>query len=89
MAVYFLISSIVFFVGSVILMWQDLKVLSVLALVLAISINLTAVVHYIELGRVRGLVESGKYEIVTNEDYSKKYLKDECLKISDYYLRKK
>lgn len=89
MALYLLLSSIVFFAGSVLLMWQNFKILSVLSLVLAISINLTAVVHYIELGRARGLVESCKYEIVTNEDYSKKYLKDECLKISGYYLRKK
>lgn len=37
-------------------------------------------------GRVRGLTESGKYEIVTNEDYSLNELKT-FIKINDFYLK--
>lgn len=37
-------------------------------------------------GRVRGLVDSGKYEIVSNEEYSLNELKT-FTKIDDFYLK--
>ena len=39
-------------------------------------------------GKIQALVESGKYEIVTNEDYSLKEL-DEFINIGDVYLKEK
>ena len=38
------------------------------------------------VGRVNGLVESGKYEIVTNDDYSMNEL-EKFLKINGVYLK--
>ena len=38
------------------------------------------------VGRVKGLVESGKYEIVTNDDYSMNEL-EKFLKINGVYLK--
>lgn len=52
---------------------------------LAISIPLTAYNINIET-RVKALVESGKYEIVTNEDYSLKEL-EQFMNVGGVYLK--
>lgn len=56
---------------------------AVIALGLTLSFGTLGVY---ERGRINGLVESGKYEIVTNEDYSMKELQ-EFKKVGDYYLK--
>ena len=42
--------------------------------------------YFYEEGEVQGLLCSGKYEIVSNEDYSLNELKS-FIKINDYYLK--
>ena len=63
---------------------------AVMGIILGLIFNLVAVVWGIEygknVGRVNGLVESGKYEIVTNDDYSINEL-EKFLKINGTYLK--
>ena len=63
---------------------------ALLGLIMGLVFNLVATVWGIEygknIGRVNGLVESGKYEIVTNDDYSMNELK-RFLKINGTYLK--
>ena len=63
---------------------------ALLGLIIGLVFNLAATVWGIEygknIGRVSGLVESGKYEIVTNDDYSMKDL-ETFLKINGTYLK--
>ena len=63
---------------------------AILGIILGLVFNLTAIFWGIEygknIGRVNGLLESGKYEIVTNDDYSNKEL-EKFLKINGIYLK--
>ena len=63
---------------------------ALLVLIVGLAFNLVATVWGIEygknIGRVNGLVESGKYEIVTNDDYSMNEL-EKFLKINGIYLK--
>ena len=63
---------------------------ALLGLIMGVVLFLAAAVWGIEygksIGRVNGLVESGKYEVVTNNDYSMKEL-ETFLKINDTYLK--
>lgn len=56
----------------------EFTVLKVVTFVFALVFNVIAVILGVysgrSIGRAEGLVESGKYEIVTNEDYSIKEL---------------
>ena len=65
-------------------------VLKVVIFVFGIALNIAAMAFGISFGenegKVEGLVESGKYEIVTNEDYSLKEL-ETFLKINGVYLK--
>ena len=65
-------------------------VLKVVIFVFGIALNIAAVLSSVsfgeDVGKVEGLVESGKYEIVTNEDYSLKEL-ETFLKINGVYLK--
>lgn len=69
---------------------DEATVLKVVIFVFGIVLNIAAVVSSIgfgeDVGKVEGLVESGKYEIVTNEDYSLKEL-ETFLKINGVYLK--
>ena len=66
------------------------EVLKVAIFVFGIALNMAAMIFGIKFGenegKVDGLVESGKYEIVTNEDYSLKEL-ETFLKINGVYLK--
>ena len=63
---------------------------ALMGIVVGLVFNLVATFWGIEygknVGRVNGLVESGKYEIVTNDDYSMNEL-ETFLKINGTYLK--
>ena len=63
---------------------------ALMGIVVGLVFNLVATFWGIEygknVGRVNGLVESGKYEIVTNDDYSMNELEN-FLKINGTYLK--
>ena len=69
---------------------DEATVLKVVIFIFGIALNIAAVVSSVsfgeDVGKVEGLVESGKYEIVTNEDYSLKEL-ETFLKINGVYLK--
>lgn len=69
---------------------DEATVLKVVIFVFGIALNIAAVVSSVsfgeDVGKVEGLVENGKYEIVTNEDYSLKEL-ETFLKINGVYLK--
>lgn len=69
---------------------DEATVLKVVIFVFGIALNIAAVTSSVsfgeDVGKVEGLVESGKYEIVTNEDYSLKEL-EAFLKINGVYLK--
>ena len=69
---------------------DEFTVLKVAIFVFGIALNIAAMAFGINFGendgKVEGLVESGKYEIVTNEDYSLKEL-ETFLKINGVYLK--
>lgn len=69
---------------------DEVTVLKVAIFVFGIALNMAAMAFGINFGendgKVEGLVESGKYEIVTNEDYSLKEL-ETFLKINGVYLK--
>ena len=71
-------------------MEDEATVLKVVIFIFGIALNIAAVVSSIsfgeDVGKVEGLVESGKYEIVTNEDYSLKEL-ETFLKVNGVYLK--
>ena len=64
--------------------------ISIMALLVGLIFNSIAIFWSVEygknVGRINGLVESGKYEIVTHDDYSNNEL-DEFLKINGIYLK--
>ena len=69
---------------------DEASVLKVITFVFGIALNIAAVLSSVsfgeDVGKVEGLVESGKYEIVTNDDYSLKEL-ETFLKINGVYLK--
>ena len=71
-------------------MKDEATVLKVVIFIFGIALNIAAVVSGVSfgetVGKVEGLVESDKYEIVTNEDYSLKEL-ETFLKINGVYLK--
>lgn len=61
-------------------------ILATFGLLLCVSATICGFWHGYSSGRVKGLVESKKYEIVSNEDYSLKEL-ESFLSISGVYLK--
>lgn len=63
---------------------------ALMGIIMGLIFNLVATLWGVEygkqVGRVNGLVESGKYEIVTNDDYSINEL-EKFLKINGTYLK--
>lgn len=63
---------------------------ALMGIIVGLVFNLVATFWGIEygknVGRVNGLVESGKYEIVTNDEYSMNEL-EKFLKINGVYLK--
>lgn len=64
--------------------------ISMSVLILGLVFNLISIIWGVEygknVGRINGLVESGKYEIVTHDEYSNNEL-NEFLKINGTYLK--
>lgn len=64
--------------------------ISIMALLVGLIFNSIAIIWGVEygknVGRINGLVESGKYEIVTHDEYSNNEL-NEFLKINGTYLK--
>ena len=64
--------------------------IALMGIIVGLVFNLVAVLWGVEygkqVGRVNGLVESGKYEIVTNDNYSINEL-EKFLKINGTYLK--
>ena len=58
----------------------------IMGLVLSLVAMLGGIEYGKNVGRVNGLVESGKYDIVTNDDYSMNELEN-FLKINGTYLK--
>ena len=58
----------------------------IMGLVFSLVATLCGVEYGKNVGRVNGLVESGQYEIVTNNDYSMNEL-EKFLKVSGTYLK--
>ena len=69
---------------------DEASVIKVVTFVFGVVLNIAAVLSSLsfgeDVGKVEGLVESGKYEIVTNDDYSLKEL-EAFLKINGVYLK--
>lgn len=63
---------------------------SLVALVIGLAFNVVAIVCAVSygkgVGKVEGLLESGKYEIATHDDYSMKEL-EKFKKVNDVYFR--
>lgn len=63
---------------------------ALIGIIMGLVFNLVATLCGVEygknVGRVNGLVESGQYEIVTNNDYSMNEL-EKFLKVSGTYLK--
>lgn len=72
-------------------MEDEATVLKAVIFIFGIVLNIVVVVSSVNfgenVGKVKGLVESGKYEIVTNEDYSLKEL-ETFLNIKGVHLKK-
>lgn len=66
--------------------YYKLKLVAVLLVAASCIFALVAAATAIDYGRIRGYVDSGKYEIVTNNDYSLKELKT-FKKVGDVYLK--
>ena len=96
MFILFLILSIMLLLGALLYYntEYDFKPLPVILLLVSLAFNIVAVTTGIDYGkdvgkaagRVQGLVESGKYVIVTNEDYSLKEL-ETFMKVNGCYLK--
>lgn len=96
MFVVCLLLSIMFLLGAILYYSNeyDFKPLHVIFLLASLSFTVAAVATGVEFGRdagkaagrVQGLVESGKYIIVTNEDYSLKEL-ETFMKVNGCYLK--
>ena len=86
-----LIMGLLLIIGSIYSIYRNgFYDVAVMGIILGLVFNLVAIVWGIEygknVGRVNGLVESGKYEIVTNDDYSMNEL-EKFLKINGVYLK--
>ena len=88
---FLIIISLLLVAGSICYIYRKgFTDVALMALLVGLIFNLVATFWGIEygknVGRVNGLVESGKYEIVTNDDYSINEL-EKFLKINDTYLK--
>lgn len=86
-----LIMSLLLTIGALYYIYRNsFTDVALMGIVVGLVFNLVAMFWGIEygknVGRVNGLVESGKYEIVTNDDYSMNEL-EKFLKINGTYLK--
>ena len=86
-----LIMSLFLIIGALYYIYRNsFTDVALMGIIVGLVFNLVAVFWGVEygkqVGRVNGLIESGKYEIVTNDDYSINEL-EKFLKISGTYLK--
>ena len=86
-----LIMSLFLTIGSLYCIYRNnSNDVALMGIIMGLVFNLVATLWGVEygkqVGRVNGLVESGKYEIVTNNDYSINEL-EKFLKINGTYLK--
>ena len=86
-----LIMSLFLTIGSLYYIYRNnSNDVALMGIIMGLVFNLVATLWGVEygkqVGRVNGLVESGKYEIVTNNDYSINEL-EKFLKINGTYLK--
>ena len=86
-----LIMSLFLTIGSLYYIYRNnSNDVALMGIIMGLVFNLVATLGGVEygkqVGRVNGLVESGKYEIVTNDDYSINEL-EKFLKINGTYLK--
>ena len=84
-----IISIVLLVVAIYILFFKDEEWGSTLLLIdifFFMTVAITGTYYFYKEGTVNGLLCSGKYEIVSNEDYSLNELKS-FIKINDYYLK--
>ena len=86
-----LIMSLLLTIGAIYNLYRNgFTDVALIGIIMGLVFNLVATFWGIEygknVGRVNGLVESGKYEIVTNDDYSINEL-EKFLKINGTYLK--
>ena len=86
-----LIMGLLLIIGAIYYIYKNgFADVALMGIIAGLVSNLVAIVYGIEygktVGRVNGLVESGKYEIVTNDDYSMNEL-ETFLKINGVYLK--
>ena len=86
-----LIMSLFLIIGALYYIYRNsFTDVALMGIIVGLVFNLVAVFWGVEygkqVGRVNGLVESGKYEIVTNDDYSINEL-EKFLKINGTYLK--
>ena len=88
-AFHCIISIVLLVVAIYILFFKDEEWGSTLLLIdifFFMVVAITGSYYFYKEGEVQGLLCSGKYEIVSNEDYSLNELKS-FIKINDYYLK--
>ena len=86
-----LIMSLFLTIGALYYIYRNSSAdVALMGIIMGLVFNLVATLWGVEygkqVGRVNGLVESGKYEIVTNDDYSINEL-EKFLKINGTYLK--
>lgn len=86
-----LIMSLFLIIGALYYIYRNsFTDVALMGIIVGLVFNLVAVFWGVEygkqVGRVNGLIESGKYEIVTNDDYSINEL-EKFLKINGTYLK--
>ena len=91
MFVLFLVISLFLIIGALYYIYRNsFTDVALMGIIMGLVFNLVATFWGIEygkqIGRVNGLIESGKYEIVTNDDYSINEL-EKFLKINGTYLK--
>lgn len=84
--IFFIVLSFCLIGLSLYAAYGQIKLAAISLAVVAWIFALTAAAIGIDYGRIRGLVDSGKYEIVTNEDYSLKEL-EAFKRVGDVYLK--
>ena len=86
-----LIMSLFLIIGALYYIYRNNSTdVALMGIIMGLVFNLVATLWGVEygkqVGRVNGLIESGKYEIVTNDDYSINEL-EKFLKINGTYLK--
>lgn len=88
--IFFLVLGLTFIIGGVYLYLNDKKCLGIMSSIFGVTVLTLSItifsIYNSNKSRVNALVESGKYEIVTHDDYSLNELK-QFKNVGDVYLK--